>query len=205
MISVLQTGNVYEFRGLSTDTKPTNVGNGCLFIELDTGNIYLFNKVDKQWLLFGNAGGGGSSATLIEKIITENGVYTASSDNADGYSKVTVTVASKRFNVPSLPSEYQEVEYLSTSDGATGHPYVKVDYSLNVGDCIECGFKGLHTILGPDNAWNFHINDNLSFSIYNNGGYTYGIGYQPYTDNAIGKFVLTFSAVGSQTYFNYGL
>lgn len=111
----------------------------------------------------------------------------------------------KRFNVPSLPSEYQEVEYLSTNEGATGHPYVRVDYSLKVGDCIECGFKGLHTILGPDNAWNFHINDNLTFSIYNNGGYTYGIGYQPYTDNAIGKFVLTFSAVGSQTYFNYGL
>lgn len=32
-------------------------------------------------------------ATLVEKTITENGEYTASADNADGYSKVTVDVA----------------------------------------------------------------------------------------------------------------
>ena len=35
-------------------------------------------------------GGGGS--TLITKTITQNGTYNASSDNADGYSQVTVTV-----------------------------------------------------------------------------------------------------------------
>ena len=35
------------------------------------------------------SGGGG---TLITKSITENGTYNASSDNADGYSSVTVTV-----------------------------------------------------------------------------------------------------------------
>lgn len=40
-----------------------------------------------------NAGGGGGSATLIEKSITENGTYNASADNADGYSSVTVDVA----------------------------------------------------------------------------------------------------------------
>lgn len=39
-----------------------------------------------------SAGGGGGSATLIEKSITVNGEYSASSDNADGYSKVTVNV-----------------------------------------------------------------------------------------------------------------
>ena len=38
------------------------------------------------------SGGGGSSATLITKTITENGTYNASSDNADGYSSVTVNV-----------------------------------------------------------------------------------------------------------------
>lgn len=36
------------------------------------------------------SGGGGS--TLITKTITQNGTYNASSDNADGYSQVTVTV-----------------------------------------------------------------------------------------------------------------
>lgn len=36
---------------------------------------------------------GGKSATLIEKSITENGTYTASNDNADGYAKVVVNVS----------------------------------------------------------------------------------------------------------------
>lgn len=35
----------------------------------------------------------GGSATLITKSITQNGTYNASSDNADGYSSVTVNVA----------------------------------------------------------------------------------------------------------------
>lgn len=38
-------------------------------------------------------GGGGGSATLIEKSITANGEYAATSDNADGYSKVTADIA----------------------------------------------------------------------------------------------------------------
>lgn len=38
-------------------------------------------------------GGGGGSATLITKSITENGSYSASADNADGYSAVSVDVA----------------------------------------------------------------------------------------------------------------
>lgn len=35
---------------------------------------------------------GGGGTTLITKTITANGTYNASSDNADGYSQVTVTV-----------------------------------------------------------------------------------------------------------------
>lgn len=37
-------------------------------------------------------GGGGGSAVLIEKIVTQNGVYNAADDSADGYSKVTANV-----------------------------------------------------------------------------------------------------------------
>ena len=39
-------------------------------------------------------GGGGGEATLITKAINANGVYNASSDNADGYKKVTVEIPS---------------------------------------------------------------------------------------------------------------
>lgn len=38
-------------------------------------------------------GDGGASPTLIRKTITENGTYRAYSDNADGYSQVTVDVS----------------------------------------------------------------------------------------------------------------
>lgn len=38
------------------------------------------------------AGGSGGGSTLIAKNISANGAYSASSDNADGYSSVTVTV-----------------------------------------------------------------------------------------------------------------
>jgi hypothetical protein len=50
---------------------------------------------------------GGSSATLITKNITENGTYNASSDNADGYSSVTVNVptpAAVAMNVQTVQS-----------------------------------------------------------------------------------------------------
>ena len=43
-----------ELRGLSTDDKPTSIGekyigNGTMFIEIDTGKIYLFDLDSKTW------------------------------------------------------------------------------------------------------------------------------------------------------------
>ena len=46
-----------ELRGLSTDIKPTiydeeidsYIDNGSIFIEIDTGKIYLFDFENKQW------------------------------------------------------------------------------------------------------------------------------------------------------------
>ena len=48
----------------------------------------------------GNISGGGS--TLITKSITANGTYSASADNADGYSSVTI-------NVPQTTSPFEKV------------------------------------------------------------------------------------------------
>ena len=40
----------YEFRGLSTDEKPVErVGNGSVFIELDTGKVFIFDEQNKTW------------------------------------------------------------------------------------------------------------------------------------------------------------
>lgn len=43
-----------EFRGLSTDEKPVEIGdkdisNGSVFIEIDTGKIYFFDLENKEW------------------------------------------------------------------------------------------------------------------------------------------------------------
>lgn len=35
--------------GLSTDTKPTNVGNGSTLYELDTGKNYMFDAAGETW------------------------------------------------------------------------------------------------------------------------------------------------------------
>lgn len=61
--------------------------------------------------------------TLITKTITENGTYTASSDNADGYSQVTV-------NVPYMEKKSASGDIASFSDGA-GYPFLKVKANIN--------------------------------------------------------------------------
>lgn len=43
-----------EFRGLSTDTKPTTIdgkliGNGSAFIEIDTGKVLFYNADNQTW------------------------------------------------------------------------------------------------------------------------------------------------------------
>lgn len=37
-----------EYKGLSTDTKPTDCGVNSLFLELDTGDFYYFDGSDWQ-------------------------------------------------------------------------------------------------------------------------------------------------------------
>lgn len=39
-----------DYRGLSSDTKPTeNVPNGSTFLEMNTGNVYIFDKENSSW------------------------------------------------------------------------------------------------------------------------------------------------------------
>ena len=57
-----------DFRGESTDTKPSDVSEGSTFHEWDTGNEYMFDGSD--WLLQsggGGGGGGGNGYTLLSK------------------------------------------------------------------------------------------------------------------------------------------
>ncbi|MBR2716433.1 MAG: hypothetical protein IKD79_01690 [Oscillospiraceae bacterium] len=48
--SVEADGDVWaEYYGLSTDTKPTNAGNGALFFEMDTSELYVFDAENALW------------------------------------------------------------------------------------------------------------------------------------------------------------
>jgi len=45
MITSVTNEKIYDFRGLSTDTKPldaTRISNGSSFLEMDTGKLFMF-------------------------------------------------------------------------------------------------------------------------------------------------------------------
>lgn len=38
------------YYGLSTDSKPTDVGNGSCFVEMNTGKVYFYNAAAGTWI-----------------------------------------------------------------------------------------------------------------------------------------------------------
>lgn len=40
----------YDMYGLSTDTKPMDVGNASTFYEMDTKTLWMFDAQNKVWL-----------------------------------------------------------------------------------------------------------------------------------------------------------
>lgn len=46
-----QGGNKYsEFSGNHSETKPTDVGAGSIFVENDTGNVFFYDEVENDWI-----------------------------------------------------------------------------------------------------------------------------------------------------------
>lgn len=86
---------VYQYIGATTENYTHGFFYECV-LEDDTYSWQILNtNPEMQSITTSNlanmwASGGGSSAVLIEKTISANGVYEASDDDADGYSKVTV-------------------------------------------------------------------------------------------------------------------
>lgn len=84
----------YEFRGLSSDKKPINkyIGNGSLFIEMDTNKVFMFSKDSNQWFEFKVTSTGGGTVTgedevefatkeNFPKVGEENKLYVASDES----------------------------------------------------------------------------------------------------------------------------
>ena len=67
---------------LSSDTIE-GAKNGDKLYEMDTGKRYVYNESNDAWDEQPEEGGG----TLIEKTITENGIFKATDDGADGYNR----------------------------------------------------------------------------------------------------------------------
>ena len=45
-------GLIFEIRGLSTDEKPMSgdsATNGTIFVEMDTGKVFMFDKENVRW------------------------------------------------------------------------------------------------------------------------------------------------------------
>lgn len=88
----------YEYKGLSTDIKPTDCTVNSLFLELDTGYFYYFDGND--WLKLKSGDGYNSFKKLIDRSITEitpemtegiTRVYTHTFRGCSQLSKVTVS------------------------------------------------------------------------------------------------------------------
>ena len=47
-------GNGADYRGISTDDKPTEAAVNSLFLELDTGDFYYYTGED--WVIYGGDG-----------------------------------------------------------------------------------------------------------------------------------------------------
>ena len=86
----------YEYRGLSTDNKPTdNVPNGSVFIEIDTSNVFLFDAENIDWCQqtsSGGSGNGGSGTDSEVKVVTLTIVVDSAEENASGSFSVDTTL-----------------------------------------------------------------------------------------------------------------
>lgn len=58
MISIYKEGQAFdtpamEYRGLSTDTKPSGAPNGSMFMEINTGKVFMYDAENDYWYQIG--------------------------------------------------------------------------------------------------------------------------------------------------------
>ena len=98
---------------------------------------------------------GGGSATLAIKEITANGTYNASSDNADGYSQVTV-------NVPSQAGNAMNTQVAQGINRVATTSYTAVDgqsITVEVTGTYDIYWTGFRSSTGGTNGSQLYIDD----------------------------------------------
>jgi len=92
--------------------------------------------------------------TLIEKTITENGIYNASSDDTDGYSSVTVNVSGSGGNSPKLIASY----YFNggNQSASVSHTFASGEYTILISALFGKAIDGINVLLnGIDISENY--------------------------------------------------
>lgn len=54
MRGYLEENQPHDLYGLHTDSKPTDVPNGSVFVEMDTSTIYVFDEENTTWEEWGS-------------------------------------------------------------------------------------------------------------------------------------------------------
>ena len=94
------------------------VSNGAL-VSQSSATYTSNNTYDTTFIKSVTVNVSGGSPTLISKTITTNGTYNASSDNADGYSSVTVNVSAGGGVVAFVTVKYNPGATCTATDGVT--------------------------------------------------------------------------------------
>lgn len=146
------------------------------------------------------------SGTLVEKNITENGVYNASSDNADGYSEVTVNVSGERYGATfdeNLGSEFnliEDIKKIVVPDGVSA-------VSVQVGFYDESSyssFRSLEEVVLPSSVkeltgfWETPNLSNISLTCSE----AWVIRYECFIDSGIKSITLPSTSEGGSIEFS---
>ena len=123
----------YNYKGLSTDTKPTNCYVNSLFLELDTGIFYFFNGTEWKDISKGvTLGESGPTGTIS---ITENGIF-----DVHDYAEADV-------NVPAItPTGTISITENGTYD-VTNYAEASVDVDVTVNFNLPALTRSIPTVL----------------------------------------------------------
>ena len=163
-------------------------GNGTMFLSIADSSLRTTHTVKVEQESSGGGGSGGSSATLITKTITENGTYNASSDNADGYSIVTVNVPSSGTSSWTKVAETSYQVSTTSTTAATVDTWATGHSELWTSDKIV--YVRIRDTAGKRNGY-FYGADTFFLNMYpaNNSSST---------SNSSGNVISTFWAYASQ-------
>lgn len=102
----------YNFKGLSTDTKPTNnVAINSFFLELDTGKFYYFNGVDWELVVGSGGGGGGGGGDIPLPVSIANG---GTSATTAPQARTNLGIYSKDETDALIPTDLNQLSNINT-------------------------------------------------------------------------------------------